>query len=296
MPKSGGWLNTVKVSLGFLELAFALKFLSLADQAYHWGILDRGVQLALWIAIFSLYGFYLLGKIRLPKDSPVDKVSVPRLILAILVFSFVIYLVPGLFGAPLKALSGYLPPQHTQDFNLSQVSLPSGMQVSTQNSGLCDKPLHAGKLHIPHGIQGYFDYTQALACARTKKKPLFIDFTGHGCVNCREMEARVWSQPDVLKRLKEDFVVVALYVDDRTKLPKNQWCTSTYDNKVKKTIGKKNADLQITRFNNNAQPYYVILDNEEQLLVTPKDYDLNVANFIDFLDAAKASFHNNRPK
>ncbi|SHK61476.1 thiol:disulfide interchange protein DsbD [Reichenbachiella agariperforans] len=284
LPKSGGWLNSVKVVLGLLELAFAFKFLSIADQAYHWHILDREIYLAIWIVIFTILGFYLLGKIRFPHDSPSDKTSISGLVLAIATFTFVVYLIPGMFGAPLKALAGYLPPQSSQDFNLS-------VQVGSDvENTICETPKYADFLHLPHGIQGYFDYDQALACAKKQNKPLFIDFTGHGCVNCREMEARVWSDPKVLQRLKEEFVVVALYVDDKTDLPESAWVKSSYDGKMKKSIGKKNADFQITRFNNNAQPYYVILDTDGELLVAPKGYDLNVASFVEFLDQSKQAF------
>lgn len=295
LPKSGGWLNSVKVVLGFLELALALKFLSIADQVYHWNILDREIYLALWIVIFTLMGFYLLGKLRLPHDSPLESISVSRLILAIATFAFVVYLIPGMFGAPLKALAGYLPPMHTHDFNMpyltgQQVGTSSGVMFAGNNSEQCEAPKYADMLHFPHGIKGYFDYDQALACAEAQNKPLFIDFTGHGCVNCREMEARVWSDPEVLRRLKEDYVVVALYVDEKTELPESEWYTSEYDNKVKKTIGKQNADFQITRFNNNAQPYYVLLNNDGELLKEPKAYDLSVQNFIEFLDEGKERF------
>lgn len=284
LPKSGGWLNAVKVVLGFLELALALKFFSIADQAYHWGLLDRDTNIALWIVIFSLLGFYLLGKIRMPHDSPVEKVSVPRLLLATLVFSFVIYLVPGLWGAPLKALAGYLPPQYTHDFDLI------AMTRSTRANEICDAPKHADFLHLPHGLQGYFDYEQALNCARQQNKPLFIDFTGHGCTNCREMEAVVWSDPLVLERLKNDYVIVALYVDDKTPLPESEWITSSYDNKVKKTIGKKNADLQITNLDNNAQPFYVLVGKDERVLAWPYGYDRSVEKFAAFLDSGKKKF------
>lgn len=295
LPKSGGWLNSVKVVLGFLELALALKFLSIADQVYHWNILDREVYLALWIVIFTLMGFYLLGKLRLPHDSPLDSVSVPRLMLAIVTFSFVVYLIPGMFGAPLKALAGYLPPMHTHDFNMpylttQQIGTSAGVVLAENDNDQCEPPKYADMLHFPHGIRGYFDYEQALECAQAQNKPLFIDFTGHGCVNCREMEARVWSDPEVLRRLKEDYVVVALYVDEKTELPESEWYTSDYDDRVKKTIGKQNADFQITRFNNNAQPYYVLLNNKGQLLKEPKAYDLNVQNFIQFLDEGKQRF------
>lgn len=286
LPKSGGWLNSVKVVLGFLELALAFKFLSVADQVYHWGLLDRDIYIAIWIVIFALLGFYLLGKIRTKHDSPLDYISVPRMMLAISTFVFVVYLVPGLWGAPLKALSGYLPPMATHDFNITE---NRGVAATSENQ-LDDIPKYADFLHFPHGIQGYFDYEQALAAAKRSGKPLFIDFTGHGCVNCREMEARVWSEAPVLQRLKEDFVMVALYIDERFELPEAEWFTSEYDGKVKKTIGKQNADFQITRFNNNAQPYYVILDHNEELLIRPKAYDTSVQNFVEFLDEAKEEF------
>jgi thiol:disulfide interchange protein DsbD len=296
LPKSGGWLNAVKVVLGFLELALALKFLSVADQVYHWGLLDREVYLALWVVIFTMLGFYLLGKIRLPHDSPTEVVSVPRLLLALVTFSFVVYLVPGLFGAPLKALAGYLPPMHTHDFNVprllaEQIGRQPGMvTLATERDTLCEPPKHADRLHLPHGLDGYFDYEQALACARAQNKPLFIDFTGHGCVNCREMEATVWSDPEVLRRLQNDYVVVALYVDEKKTLPEADWYTSFYDDRVKKSIGQQNADFQITRFRNNAQPYYVLLNHDEELLRQPQAYDLNASRFVEFLDAGKENF------
>ncbi|AWW30837.1 disulfide bond formation protein DsbD [Echinicola strongylocentroti] len=290
LPKSGGWLNSVKVVLGFLELALAFKFLSVADQVYHWGLLDRDIYIAIWIVIFALMGLYLLGKIRLPHDSPMEKLGVPRLLLATVTFIFVVYLVPGLFGAPLKSLSGYLPPIHTHDFNIEKLIRENRGGGTSVQSEMTEAPKHGDLLHWPHGLQGYFDYDQALRVAKKENKPLFIDFTGHGCVNCREMEAKVWSQPEVLQRLKDDFVLVALYVDERTELPEGEWYTSAYDDKVKKTIGKQNADFQITRFNNNAQPYYVILDHDEEMLVRPKAYDTDPQNFVEFLDNAKAAF------
>ena len=299
LPKSGGWLNSVKVVLGFLELALGLKFLSIADQTYHWGILDREVYLAIWIVIFVLLGFYLLGKLTFAHDSEVKYVSVPRLMLAILSFSFVIYLAPGMFGAPLKAISGYLPPQTTHDFDLHKiirdevklVTSGEGVHLFNGVSELCDEPKYNEFLHLPHGLDGYYDFEQGMACAKAQNKPVFLDFTGHGCVNCREMEATVWSDPRVLERLKNEFVIIALYVDDKTSLPESEWVTSAYDGKVKKTLGKKNADFQISRFGVNAQPYYVLLDTEGNLLVDPKAYDLNPNNFVDFLDEALTNFH-----
>lgn len=298
LPKSGGWLNSVKVVLGFIELALGLKFLSIADQTYHWGILDREVYLAFWIIIFALMGFYLLGKLKFSHDSDLKHIGVPRLMLAIVTFTFVIYLIPGMFGAPLKALSGYLPPQSSHDFDLNQiirdnVKLYSG-QGNSDNSTICEKAKYSDFLHLPHGLEGYFDYEQALKCSKEQNKPLFIDFTGHGCVNCREMEANVWSDPKVLKKLREDYIVVALYVDDKTDLPENEWITSTYDNKVKKTVGKKYADLQISRFNVNAQPYYVLLDSNGEILTDPRAYNLDVDAFVDFLDKGLAEFKNRK--
>ncbi len=286
LPKSGGWLNSVKVVLGFLELALAFKFLSMADLVYHWGLLDRDIFLVIWIVIFAGLGCYLLGKIRLPHDSPLEFISVPRLLFALLTFMFVVYMIPGLWGAPLKYLSGFLPPLTTQQYN------SGGNTATVPPSILLDEPVKYADipLKIPHGIPGFFDYRQALKAAKQANKPLLIDFTGHGCVNCRKMEENVWSDPQVLSRLKNDFVMVALYIDERLELPESEWYTSSYDGKVKKTLGKQNADFQITRFNNNAQPYYVILDHQEKLLAKPRGYDADIAEFIEFLDGAKGRF------
>lgn len=298
LPRSGGWLNAVKVVLGFLELALGLKFLSIADQTYHWHILDREVYLAFWIVIFFLMGMYLLGKLKFNHDSDLPYVSVPRITLAIIVFSFVVYMIPGMWGAPLKALSGYLPPATYQDFDINTIvqnetrALGTAMAGKQPASSLCDKPKYADFLKLPHGLEGYFDYKQALACAKERNKPVFIDFTGHGCVNCREMEANVWSDPKVLQRLREHYIVTALYVDDKTDLPEKEWITSTYDKKVKKTIGKIFADLQITRFNVNSQPYYVLLDTSGNLLTKPRAYDLDTDAFVKFLDTGVENFNN----
>ncbi len=296
LPKSGGWLNSVKVTLGFLELALGLKFLSIADQTYHWHILDREVYLALWIVIFTLMGFYFLGKIKFKGDTPTEHVGVVRLMLSIITFSFVVYMIPGMFGAPLKVLSGYLPPQTTLDFDINKI-VRNNLSVYTPASSdnntkeICEKPKYSEFLKLPHGLKGYFDYQQALSCAKKLNKPVFIDFTGHGCVNCREMEANVWSDPKVLSHLRNDFVVVALYVDDKTELPKNEWITSTVDGKVKKTLGKKYADFQIARYQVNAQPYYVLLDPyTEDTLVAPRAYNLDVDKFVNFLETALKRF------
>jgi thiol:disulfide interchange protein DsbD len=288
LPKSGGWLNSVKVVLGFLELALAFKFLSIADQAFHWHILDREINVAIWIVIGSLIGIYLLKGLRLPGDTGKDvedkRVGVPRLMLAIITFTFVVYLIPGMWGAPLKALAGYLPPLSTHDFDLIALNRKG------KPNEICESPRYGEFLHLPHGLNGYFDYKQALACARQQHKPLFIDFTGHGCTNCREMEAVVWSDPQVLQRLKNDFVVVALYVDDKTELPESEWYTSSYDNKVKKTIGKQNADLQIDKLKNNAQPFYVLVGEDERVLVSPYSFDRSPEKFVKFLESAKSKY------
>lgn len=285
LPKSGGWLNSVKVVLGFVELAFGLKFLSVADQTYHWGILDREIYIALWIVIFALMGVYLLGKLKFAHDSDVPYLSVPRLFLSIITFSFVVYLIPGMWGASLPGLAGYLPPTTSHDFNVPAMIRGEGKGT------LCEDPKFTEKLHLPHGLKGYFDYKQAIQCAKDQKKPLFIDFTGHGCVNCRKMEEQVWADPEVLKRLEEDFVVVALYVDDRTELPESEWVTSKADGKVKKTIGRVNADIQVCYFGSNAQPNYCLLDNNEELLAEPRQADYDVAEFVEFLDGAKELFN-----
>lgn len=285
LPKSGGWLNSVKVVLGFLELALAFKFLSIADLVYHWGILDRDIFLIIWIVIFGAMGLYLLGKIRLPHDSPLETIGVPRLILALVTFMFVVYMIPGLFGAQLKLLSGYLPPMTTQNF-----SIASGAGLESDRPISDETVLYSDILDIPYGIKGYFDYDQAMAAAKKTGKPLLIDFTGHGCVNCRKMEENVWVDPSVLNRLKNDFVMAALYIDERLELPESEWYTSEYDGKVKKTLGKQNADFQITEFNNNAQPYYVILDHNGELLAKPHSYDTDISNFVEFLDGAKKEF------
>jgi thioredoxin-related protein len=211
------------------------------------------------------------------------------LLLALLTFVFVVYMIPGLWGAPLKLLSGYLPPLTTQQFRFN------GAGASDTTSTSTETVLYGDLLKIPHGIPGYFDYEQALAAAKREGKPLLIDFTGHGCVNCRKMEENVWVDPQVLKRLKEDYVMVALYIDERLELPESKWYSSSYDGKEKKTLGKQNADFQITRFNNNAQPYYVILDHQEQLLATPRGYNTDIAAFVDFLDEARAKFKTEKP-
>ena len=279
----GGWLNSVKVVLGFVEVALGLKFLSVADQTYHWGLLDREVYLAIWIVVFTLLGLYLLGKIRFEHDEPVEHISVPRLALSIAVLSFVVYLIPGMWGAPLKALSGYMPPITTQDFVMGSSkaqAVDSSCYVSEEfTSESADKY----GLHLPLGLNGYFDLNEGLAAAKKAGKPVFVDVTGHGCVNCREMESRVWSAPQVLDMLKNDFVIVALYTDDKQKLDKADWVTDAETGKVYKDLGRANSYTARTLWNVNAQPNYVLLSPEGEVLVPVRGYDLSVDGFVQFL-------------
>ena len=262
------------------------------DQTYNLHWISRDVYLAIWIVIFTLMGFYLLGKIKFKKDSDLPYVSFPRLVFVIITFTFVVYLIPGLFGAPLKPISGLLPPMKAQQFNLFTPGNMHNQPIPSKDtpSSLCDEPKYEDLFELPYNLQGYFDYEQGLACARKLNKPLLLDFVGHACSNCKEMESRVWSDPEVLKRLRNDFVLVELYVDDRTRLPENEWVTSSYDGKVKKTIGKINADLEISRFRVNSQPYYVILDPDENVLTPPIGHTLDIRDFIDFLDKGKEAF------
>ena len=294
LPKSGGWLNSVKVVIGFIEVALGMKFLSVADQTYHWGLLDREVYLAVWIVVFALLGFYLLGKIRFAHDSDLPYVGVGRLTLAIIVFSFVVYMIPGMWGAPLKALSGYLPPLTTQDFVLGQhtAAVPTGTSEGGSHTLLTvdgKQPKYSDFLHLPHGLEGFFDLKEAEAYAAKVGKPLFIDFTGHGCVNCREMEARVWSDPQVLDILRNDYVICALYSDDKKVLPESEWVT-TDAGKVLKGLGKINSYYALKTYGVNAQPYYVLQGADGRPLVAPRGYDLSVEGFVEFLQSGLAAY------
>ena len=301
--KSGSWLNSVKVVLGFIEVALGFKFLSVADQTYHWGLLDREVYLGIWIVTFSLLGFYLLGKLRFKNDDPVEHVSVPRLGLAIAVFTFVVYMIPGMWGAPLKALSGYLPPMETQDFVVyNHADSPSGRSASpaltisagprtmAPSANVSAQMLETSSygerygLKMPLGLTGYFTLEEGLAAAKSSGKPVFVDITGHGCVNCREMEQRVWSDPRVLDILRNDYVIVALYVDDKTKLDEADWLV-TPEGRTLNRIGRVNAYMARTRFGVNAQPNYALLDADGNLLAPVRGYDLSVDGFLDFLNS-----------
>jgi len=276
LPKSGGWLNSVKVVLGFVEVALGLKFLSTADQTYHWHLLDREVYLAIWIVCFTLLGLYLLGKIRFKHDSPLEYIGVGRLALVIADFAFVLYLLPGMWGAPLKALSGYLPPLQTQDFVLGEGTASTPVILSEA------KNLTGSEVSLPHGLTGYSKLEDGLAAAKEQGKKVFVDITGHGCVNCREMEARVWSDPRVLQKLQQDYVIVSLYVDDKTKLPESEWIT-TDKGKVLKDVGRVNSHLVLERFGVNSQPNYFLLDGEGNILRGPRGYNLDTDAFVDFL-------------
>jgi thiol:disulfide interchange protein DsbD len=296
MPKSGGWLNSIKVVLGFIMLAFSMKFLMTVDSVYSLGLLSRDLFLAIWIVLFSLLGFYLLGKIKFSHDSDLPHIGTFRLFLVIVVFSFVVYLIPGLFGSPLKALSSFLPSASTTELSIPRIlsenrsySGPATVQQISQ-SELCSEPKHGEIFEIPLGLKGYFDYKQGLACAKEQGKPVLLDFKGHACANCKLMEAKVWSDPEVLRRLRDNFVIIALYVDDRTQLPENEWITSSLDGKLKKTIGKVNEDLEISLFKTNALPLYVITDHEGNPLNTPTPTNLNVEEYKKWLDEGLAAY------
>lgn len=295
LPKSGGWLNSVKVVLGFLELAFALKFLSNVDLAYHWGVLDREVFLVLWIAIFLLLSLYLIGTIRFSHDSPLQYLTIPRLFFAIAAFSFTIYLIPGLWGAPLKAVNAFLPPMATQDFDLSRYQGGGGGDVHAQSSSSGEKKKYGELFHCPHGIDCFFDLEQGLAYAKKVNKPVMIDFTGHSCVNCRKMEASVWVDPTVLRMLKNDYVLISLYVDDKTPLPAEEQYVSRFSGKKIKSVGNKWSDLQASTFNINSQPYYVLMDHNQKPLVPPQAFNLDISNYQEFLKSGLEVFRKQQP-
>ena len=262
MPKSGGWMNVIKVTLGFLELAFALKFLSVADLAYGWRILDRETFLALWIVIFGLLGMYLLGKIKFPHDDDNQKVSVPRFFMALISLSFAIYMIPGLWGAPLKAVSAFAPPMQTQDFNL-----------------------YKNEVHAK-----FTDYEAGMEYARMNNKPVMLDFTGYGCVNCRKMELAVWTDQNVSKLLTEDYVLITLYVDDKTKLAEPITVTENGKERTLRTVGDKWSYLQRSKFGANAQPFYVLVDNEGMPLNKSYSYDEDIKLYIDFLETGLKNY------
>ena len=283
LPKSGGWLNSVKVVLGFLELALALKFLSNVDLAYNWQLLDREVFLALWIVIFGLMGLYLIGKIRFAHDSPLEYLSVIRTTIAIIVFSFVVYMIPGMWGAPLKSIAAFLPPIGTQDFDISAGH--TGGSASSADAASRKHYAHFHNRSTIKGLDPYYDYEEALAAAKAQDKPLLVDFTGWTCVNCRKMEANVWSDPHVRDIINKEYILVELYVDEKDlKLPESEQYTSQSGKKID-NVGKRNTDFQITKFQSNSQPLYALLDNEGELLVPTRGADYDVARYIEFLQS-----------
>ncbi len=263
VPKSGGWMNTIKVVLGFIELAFALKFLSVADLAYGWRLLDREVFLSIWIALFGLLGAYLMGWLRFPHDEPEHRTNVPQFFLGLLSFAFTIYMIPGLWGAPLKAISAFTPPMYTQDYKIIQATV----------------------VEAP-----FKDYEQGMAFAKEQQKPVIIDFTGFGCVNCRKMEAAVWTNEDVAQRLTQDYVLISLYVDDKTPLPQPIEVEVNGQKRTLRTIGDKWSHLQATKFGANTQPFYVLLDEEGKPLGPSRSYDENIQEYINWLDAGLTKY------
>jgi len=284
MPKSGGWLNTVKVSLGFLEIALAFKFLSNVDLAYHWGIFNRDVFLIIWIVVFGMWALYLLGKIRLSHDSEINFLSLPRLFFAMFILGFTIYMIPGLWGAPLKGISAWLPPQSTQDFDLYSNAGTASAKVETSGKK------YAGLFHAPHGLDAFYDYEQGLAYAKSVNKPILIDFTGWSCTNCRKMEASVWPDKEVLRRLREDYVLISLYVDDKTELSQEEKYESAFSGKKVNSIGQKWSDFQASKFGTNSQPYYVIADHDGNVLVPPQAFNLDINNYTKFLESGRIAF------
>ena len=301
LPKSGGWLNSVKVTFGFIELALAMKFLSNVDLAYHWHLLDRDVFLVIWIVVFGLMGLYLLGKLKFSHDSDLPFISVPRLFFAIFSFCFTLYMVPGLWGAPLKLLSGFIPPATTQEFNLEDLkykidNLSAGNTVTAGQPVSTAKPpqKYIDKLHVPFGLKAYFDLEEGMAAAKALNKPVMLDFTGHSCANCRKMEEQVWKNPDVLKRMKENFVLISLYVDESTDLTEAEQVTNARGEKIT-TVGEKNLEYEVSKFGFNAQPLYMFLDlNGKPLSDVKYGYDPDVQKFINHLDTVKAAFEKNK--
>jgi len=291
LPKSGGWLNAVKVILGFIEIALALKFLSNVDLAYHWNWFDREIFLSLWIAIGFLMVLYLIGKIKFAHDSDVTHLSVPRTFISIIVFAFVIYMIPGLWGAPLKSISAFLPPLSTQDFDLSSGSGLAGPQAGNMSS-IKTKKYEDLFRRLPKvkGIDDWYDYDQAVEVSKQLHRPIFIDFTGWNCVNCRKMESNVLPNPEVLKRLQNNFVVLQLVIDDKTELPVADQKKSEFTGKTITTLGSKWLDLEITKYNSNAQPFYVMIDENGNTLVPPQGAIFDVPEFVSYLDSGIAAY------
>ena len=279
LPKSGGWMNSVKVVMGFCLLAFSLKYFSNIDQNYHLDIMSRELYIAIWIVISVLCGLYLLGKIRFKMDSEVKTVGFFRMILASIFFVFALYLFPGMFGANLSSVSGLLPPMTTQNFNLAD-------DGGTASEGaLCGTPKYSESMHTAYGVNAYFDYKQAFDCAKSQNKPVILYFTGHSCANCKKMQAEIWANKSIAEKFNNEFVMTALYVDEKSvEVPVEEQFTSSNDGKLKKTLGEVNADLQIVNFQCNTQPFYVVVSPEGKVLTKPMSYNTNAEEFIAFLN------------
>ncbi|MCX6333815.1 MAG: thioredoxin family protein [Bacteroidia bacterium] len=296
MPKSGGWLNSIKVVLGFIMLAFSMKFVMTIDSVYNVGLVSRDIYLEIWIVLFTLLGLYLMGKIRFAHDSDLSHIGTFRFFLIVAVFTFVVYLATGLIGAPLKGLSSLLPSQETSWFYKRQAAVNNPANnpsiLPAASSQQCSEPKYDDIFEMPLGLKGYYDLKQGLACAKEQGKPALIDFKGHACANCKQIEARVWSDPEVLRRLRDNFVIISLYVDDRTPLPENEWFVSSLDGKQKKTIGKQNEDIEISRYKTNALPLYVIADHEGNALNKPMPSNMNIEEYKLWLDEGMEQFNN----
>jgi len=286
LPKSGGWLNSVKVVLGFIVLAFSMKFLLALDPAGR--VLTRELYLSIWIVLSILLGLYFLGKIRFAHDSDVKHITVPRLLLGVASFTFAIYLFMGLFGYELKRVAPLLPPKSESMIDLTREAVQPAAPVAAQPAiEACVPGKYTDLFHMPHGLTGFYDLEEGLACAAATGKPVLIDFKGHFCSNCKKMEASVWSDPEVLAMLMDEFVIVALYTDDRTRLPESEWYTSPEDGKVKKTIGQQNVDYEIRNFRTNTIPLYVIMDPDGNVAGNPKGTDLDVQSYLNWLNAGR---------
>lgn len=284
LPQSGGWMNAIKVVFGFIVLAFGLIFLVNIDQAYHLNILPREVFIAIWIVLAILLGLYLLGKIKFSHDSEVKFIGVFRLFLVIVVFSFALYLLPGLFGSDLKGLDTFLPPKKAET-----TSIYNGGKLVLEKQQLCSQPKYSDFLHFPHGLAGYFDLEEAIACAKEQGKPVFVDITGHKCKNCKKMEKTVWADPAVLKKFNDEFVMVAIYLDDRSKL-NDEDIIQDDAGKALTTLGNKNKYIADKYFNAVGSPYYFVIDHEKNILSGPVSYDPDVKNYLRFLDKGIAAF------
>jgi thiol:disulfide interchange protein len=295
LPKSGGWLSSVKITLGFLELALALKFLSNVDLTYHWHWFDRELFLSLWIIIFGVMGIYLLGKLKLSHDSKQDGIGVFRLFLAIVTLSFTMYMIPGLWGAPLKSVAAFLPPEDTQDFDLYTPTLTSTTTTIQSNTTFPQQVRWSELFHAPLDLHAFFDYQQGIAYAKQAHKPVLIDFTGHACVNCRKMEATVWPDKHVMPLIRGEYVLIQLYVDDKTALPEAEEYTSKFSGQRIANIGAQNSDIQAEKFNSNSQPDYVLLDPEtQQPLVPPEGAVYDPVAYSSYLQTGLTAYKNKR--